>query len=105
VIELVEDAFSQHAAEDLLADLARIGIPAGKVRTLDEVYDWDQTRSQGLLMDVEHATLGKISLPGPPLRFFAAGPEGEVETTPSDHRPPPLLDGDAARIRAWLDEA
>ena len=105
VIELVEDAFSQHAAEDLLADLARIGIPAGKVRTLDEVYDWDQTRSQGLLMDVEHATLGKIALPGPPLRFFAAGPEGEVETTPSDHRPPPLLDGDAARIRAWLDEA
>jgi crotonobetainyl-CoA:carnitine CoA-transferase CaiB-like acyl-CoA transferase len=105
VIELVENAFAEHAAEDLLADLATIGIPAGKVRTLDEVYGWDQTRSQGLLMDLDHETLGKISLPGPPLRFFAPGPDGEVETTPTDHRAPPLLDGDAARIRAWLDEA
>ena len=104
VIELVEDAFAEHAAEDLLADLARIGIPAGKVRTLDEVYNWDQTRSQGLLMDLDHQTLGKISLPGPPLRFFASGPDGEVETTPTDHRPPPLLDGDAAGIRAWLEQ-
>jgi crotonobetainyl-CoA:carnitine CoA-transferase CaiB-like acyl-CoA transferase len=39
------------------------------VRTLDRVYDWDQTRSQGLLVDVEHATAGPITLPGPPLRF------------------------------------
>ena len=33
----------------LLARLAEVGVPAGKVRTLDEVYEWDQTSSQGLL--------------------------------------------------------
>jgi crotonobetainyl-CoA:carnitine CoA-transferase CaiB-like acyl-CoA transferase len=104
VIALVESAFSGIAAEDLLPRLAAAGIPAGKVRTLDEVYEWDQTRSQGLLVDVEHATLGRIGLPGPPLRFFAAGPDGERETTRTDHRPPPLLDADATAVRAWLDE-
>ena len=29
-----------------MARLAEIGIPAGEVRTLDRVYDWEQTRSR-----------------------------------------------------------
>jgi hypothetical protein len=34
--------------DDLLARLAAAGIPAGRLRTMDEVYGWDQTISQGL---------------------------------------------------------
>jgi formyl-CoA transferase len=99
VIELVEGAFAEWDAEPLLARLAEVGIPAGKVRTVDEVYGWDQTRSQGLLVDVEHQTLGPVTLPGPPLRFFA--PTGE-ETTRTGHAAPPVLDADGARVRDWL---
>ena len=102
VIELLESAFAEISPEDLLARLAAAGIPAGKVRTLDEVYGWDQTLSQGLLVDVEHATLGRVSLPGPPLRFFAPGPDGEVETTRTAHAAPPVLGADGNAIRAWL---
>ena len=102
VIELLENAFADIAPEDLLARLAAAGIPAGKVRTLDEVYGWDQTRSQGLLIDVDHATLGRVQLPGPPLRFFAPGPDGETETTRRDHGAPPVLGADGEAIRAWL---
>jgi crotonobetainyl-CoA:carnitine CoA-transferase CaiB-like acyl-CoA transferase len=102
VIALLEGAFSDIGAEDLLARLAAAGIPAGKVRTIDEVYGWDQTLSQGLLVDVEHATLGRIPLPGPPLRFFAPGPDGETETTRRDHTAPPVLGADGDAIRAWL---
>jgi crotonobetainyl-CoA:carnitine CoA-transferase CaiB-like acyl-CoA transferase len=102
VIAMLEDAFADISAEDLLARLAAAGIPAGKVRTLDEVYTWDQTLSQGLLVDVEHATLGRLSLPGPPLRFFAPGPDGETETTRHDHAAPPVLGADGDAIRAWL---
>ena len=65
VIRLLEGAFAQIAAEDLLARLNTVGIPSGKVRTIDEVYTWDQALSQGLLVDVEHATLGRVSLTGP----------------------------------------
>ncbi len=100
VIALLEDAFAGWDAEPLLARLAEVGVPAGKVRTLDEVYAWDQTLSQGLLVDVEHPTLGPVRLPGPPLRFFDAGGD---ETTPRDHAAPPVLDQHGAAIRAWLD--
>ena len=99
VIELVEGAFAEWDAELLLARLAEVGVPAGKVRTLDEVYGWEQTQSQGLLVDVEHQTLGPVTLPGPPLRFFA--PTGE-ETTRTSHTGPPVLDADAERVRKWL---
>ena len=102
VIEVIEGAFADSDAEPLLARLAELGVPAGKVRTLDEVYAWDQVASQGLLVDVEHPTLGPLTLPGPPLRFFAA--DGE-EVTRGDHAAPPLLDQHADPIRAWLSES
>jgi crotonobetainyl-CoA:carnitine CoA-transferase CaiB-like acyl-CoA transferase len=102
VIALLEDAFARIDAPTLLARLTAAGIPAGKVRTMDEVYKWDQTLSQGLLVDVEHATLGRLQLPGPPLRFFAAGPDGETETTRRAHTAPPVLGASDADLRAWL---
>jgi crotonobetainyl-CoA:carnitine CoA-transferase CaiB-like acyl-CoA transferase len=98
VIEVVEAAFADHDAEPLLARLAEVGVPAGKVRTLDEVYAWDQVESQGLKIGVDHATLGPLTLPGPPLRFFDDG--GEV--TRRDHAAPPLLDEHGPAIREWL---
>jgi crotonobetainyl-CoA:carnitine CoA-transferase CaiB-like acyl-CoA transferase len=102
VIELLERTFADIPPEKLLARLAAAGIPAGKVRTIDEVYGWDQTLSQGLLIDVEHATLGRVQLPGPPLRFFDPGPQGETETTRRTHVAPPVLGADGDAIRAWL---
>jgi crotonobetainyl-CoA:carnitine CoA-transferase CaiB-like acyl-CoA transferase len=99
LIEVIETAFGQLTGAELLAKLADAGVPAGRVRTLDEVYRWDQTASQGLLIDVEHSTLGALRLPGPPLRFF----DGPRETTPTGHRPPPTLDEHGSSIRAWLD--
>jgi crotonobetainyl-CoA:carnitine CoA-transferase CaiB-like acyl-CoA transferase len=104
VIALLEETFAGIPAEELLARLAGAGIPAGKVRTLDEVYGWDQTLSQGLLIDVDHATLGRLQIPGPPLRFFTAGPDGEAETTRREHTAPPVLDADGAAIRAWVSK-
>jgi crotonobetainyl-CoA:carnitine CoA-transferase CaiB-like acyl-CoA transferase len=98
VTELVEKLFSDLKRDDLLPRLAAAGIPAGQVRSIDEVYSWDQTRSQGLVVDVDHEALGRISLPGPALRFF----DDDVEVTRGRHLPPPVLDADSQRIRAWL---
>lgn len=101
VVAAVEAAFAGWDADDLLATLAEAGIPAGRVRSIDQVYEWEQTRSQGLLVDVDHATLGSVTLPGPPLRFFT---DDGTETTRRDHRAPPVLDGDAEAVRSWLDQ-
>jgi crotonobetainyl-CoA:carnitine CoA-transferase CaiB-like acyl-CoA transferase len=98
VVELVEALFAPWPAEELLAKLAEAGVPAGKVRSLDEVYAWEQTASQGLLIDVDHSTLGHLTLPGPPLRFFSDG----SEVTPTDHAAPPTLDQHGPGLRTWV---
>ncbi|MFI6787109.1 CaiB/BaiF CoA transferase family protein [Nonomuraea sp. NPDC050383] len=92
----MERALAAHDRGHWLARLAEVGVPAGAIRSLDEVYTWDQTRSQGLLVEVEHPVLGRIELPGPPLRF-----EGLEAVR---HRPPPALGGDGDAVLAWLEE-
>ncbi len=96
VIDAVNAAFASQALAALLPRLDELGIPAGEVRTLDRVYDWEQTRSQGLLVDVDHATVGPITLPGPPLRFDDGGRVA--------HSAPPTLGQHDMSVRRWLDE-
>lgn len=99
LIEIIEGKFGEFSTRELLAKLQDAGVPAGIVRTLDEVYAWDQVASQGLLIDVEHPLLGSLTLPGAPLRFFA--PDG-TEHTNTDHQAPPLLNQHGDSIRSWL---
>ncbi len=100
LIEEVESAFAAEDAESWLARLAVAGVPAGKVRTLDDVFGWAQTLSQGLLIDVEHPSAGRISLPGPPLRFDDNAHAGDREK----HQAPPLLGQHDQGVRDWLDQ-
>ncbi|MET0457069.1 MAG: CoA transferase [Mycobacterium sp.] len=83
---------------EISALLDEAGVPCGKVRTIPEVYDWDQTRSQGLVVAVDHPVLGSIELPGPPIRFdqhdYAGGRE--------QHAPPPALGEHNDLINAWI---
>ena len=100
VTQILNDAFADIGLTDLLARLDAVGVPAGEVRTIDRVYDWDQTRSQGLVLDLDHPVLGQIEVPGPPIRFddnaFAGGREV--------HDAPPALGAHNESIRTWLDE-
>ncbi len=99
VIEVVEGAFADWDAEPLLARLAEIGVPAGKVRALDEVYLWEQTRSQGLLVQVEHPVVGPVQLPGPSLRMETADGASLVR---SAHAAPPVLGQHTEQILDWI---
>jgi len=92
----IDQAFSAYPRTELISRLGALGIPAGQVRSLDEVYEWDQVHSQGLLIEVEHPTLGPLRLPGPPLRFDKGAR--------TSHAPPPTLGQHNDSIRAWLDE-
>jgi crotonobetainyl-CoA:carnitine CoA-transferase CaiB-like acyl-CoA transferase len=69
---------------------------------MDEVYGWEQAQSQGLLVDVQHSSLGALTLPGPPLRFFTATGD---EVTRTEHAAPPVLGEDGPDVRAWLEQA
>jgi crotonobetainyl-CoA:carnitine CoA-transferase CaiB-like acyl-CoA transferase len=99
LIEKLESHFASDDAEHWLSMLSDAGVPSGKVRSMDDVYSWDQVLSQGLKLSVDHPTLGSIDLPGPPLRFddnvFSGGR--------SEHVAPPTLGQHNESIREWLD--
>ncbi len=99
VVDALNAAFADIPLAELLVTMAELGIPAGEVRSLDRVYDWDQTRSQGLVIEVDHPSLGRIEVPGPPLRLddnsYAGGR--------SEHLAPPTLGQHNASVRDWLD--
>lgn len=97
---LIERALAQGSREEWLERISAVGIPCGAIRTLDQVYDWEQTRSQGLVLRVDHPVLGEIELPGPPVRFDAPAGQGGDGVA---HRPPPGLGEHNASVRAWLD--
>ncbi|MFI7535659.1 CaiB/BaiF CoA transferase family protein [Streptosporangium sp. NPDC049376] len=92
----IERALAGHGRAHWLAAFAGIGVPAGAIRTIDEVYAWEQTRSQGLVVEVDHPVLGTIELPGPPLRF-----DGDP---PMRHTAPPALGEHNDEVLAWLEE-
>jgi len=99
LIALLEAHFATDPAEHWLDLLSSAGVPSGKVRSLDDVYSWEQTLSQGLLVSVPHDTLGSVDLPGSPIRFednpFSGGR--------SEHLAPPTLGQHNESIRNWLD--
>lgn len=96
LITVVERALAGAPADHWLAVLQGAGLAAGRIRTIDEVYAWDQVRALGLVVEVEHPLLGPLSLPGSPVSF--PGPERQ-------HTAPPLLDEHRADILAWVDES
>lgn len=100
VIAAVNGALASYTTQDVLAKLAEVGIPAGKVRSMDEVYDWDQVASQHLLLEVDHPVLGEITIPGSPIRLDDNAFSGGREV----HLPPPGLGEHSDAVRAWLDE-
>jgi crotonobetainyl-CoA:carnitine CoA-transferase CaiB-like acyl-CoA transferase len=92
---LIAERLAGETAATWLERLREHGIPAGEVRSLDQVYASPQVRSQGLIVETDHPTAGRIRTPGPPLRFD--------RSKARDHLPPPTLGEHSERIRNWLD--
>jgi crotonobetainyl-CoA:carnitine CoA-transferase CaiB-like acyl-CoA transferase len=101
LIAVVESHFATAQAEHWLDLLLGAGIPAGKVRSMDDVYGWEQVRSLGLVLDVEHPAYGPLQLSGSPLRFDDNAHSGGRAT----HVAPPTLGQHSGAIRAWLAES
>lgn len=100
LVKVIEDQLTTQPRADWLESFASAGIPAGAIRTIDEVYEWEQTRSQGLVISVDHPTLGEIELPGPSLRLETL--DGE-RIGRDRHIAPPLLGQHDDDVRTWLN--
>jgi len=64
-------------------NLEAAGIPVGRVRSVDEVFENPQMEARRMLIEVEHPTVGRLKMTGNPIKMT-----GEEERSPS---PPPLL--------------
>jgi len=98
LIAKVEEATATGTMDDWLSRLDEAGVPAGRIRTMDEVYTWDHVLHHGMIDRVEHPVLGSLDLPGAPVRWSRSGRR--------EPEPPPTLGGDQHLLDALtgLDE-
>lgn len=66
-------ALAAATVDEWVERLERAGVPVGRVRTMDEVYESPQVDYMGLVDEVEHPKLGSIRLPGTPINYSRSG--------------------------------
>lgn len=91
----ISSLLTKRPVDDWVQVFAEEEIPAGKIRTLDEVYDLPQVYEEGLVIDVDDPVLGRLRFPGSPIQFDRAGTVS--------HLPPPLHGQHGGAIDAWLN--
>lgn len=64
----IDELLGGRTAEEVLAALDAAGVPAGRIRTVPEVYDWEQVR-RSMIMTLPHPTLGDLDVPASPLQL------------------------------------
>jgi len=64
----IDALLADRHADEVIAALDAAGVPAGRIRTVPEVYDWDQVR-RSMIMTVPHPTLGDLDMPASPLHL------------------------------------
>ncbi|MBA3389094.1 MAG: CoA transferase [Rubrobacter sp.] len=79
----ITPALKSATVDEWMERLGEAGVPAGRVKTLDEVYESPQVEHLGLIDAVDHSTLGQIRLPGSPVRYGRSGKRAP--------EPPPTL--------------
>jgi crotonobetainyl-CoA:carnitine CoA-transferase CaiB-like acyl-CoA transferase len=91
---------AERTVEEAGAELTRVGIPWGRVATMPEIVASPQIAAREMLVEVEHPTLGPLTVPGIPVKLSAS--PGTVR------KAPPLVGedtDDVLRELLGLDEA
>lgn len=85
-------ALQAATVEQWLGRLDRAGVPAGRIRSIEQVYDSPQVAHLGLIDMVDHPSLGRLRLPGNPVGYSRT-PRGQPLAPPTlgqhnDAQPP-----------------
>lgn len=94
LIEAIEAAFAAWTCDEALALLKAAGIPCGPIYDLHRVFTDPQVADRGLVLEMDHPTVGAVRAPGPPYRLSDS--EGRT------HRAPPRLGEHTAEVLAEL---
>ena len=77
---LIEAELARKPAAEWTELLLEAGVPAAPINTMAEVFANPHVLARRMLVEVDHATLGAVKLPGVPMTFSAT--EAEVRTAP-----------------------
>jgi crotonobetainyl-CoA:carnitine CoA-transferase CaiB-like acyl-CoA transferase len=83
LIPLVEAALATRGSAEWTEELARVGIPAGAINTIDKALVHPQVQARDMVQSIEHPTAGTLRMTASPIKL------NSHRSTP--RRPPPLL--------------
>lgn len=77
------ERFAQESAAEWERRLSDAGVPCSRINTIEDALLDPQTAARDMIMELDHASLGTIKVPGIPIKLS--------ETPGSGRRAPPLL--------------
>uniref|UniRef100_A0A2I3MSE8 Succinyl-CoA:glutarate-CoA transferase n=1 Tax=Papio anubis TaxID=9555 RepID=A0A2I3MSE8_PAPAN len=83
LIKILSERFEEELTSKWLHLFEGSGVPYGPINNMKNVFAEPQVLHNSLIMEMEHPTVGKISVPGPAVRYS--------KFKMSEARPPPLL--------------
>lgn len=69
LIPILTEAMKAQVRDYWLAALERVGVPAGPINTIDQVYDNPQVKARGMQQTLPHSSAGQAPVGASPLRF------------------------------------
>nr|KAF6338560.1 succinyl-CoA:glutarate-CoA transferase [Pipistrellus kuhlii] len=83
LIKILSARFEEEMTSKWLHLFEGSKVPYGPINNMKNVFEEPQVLHNGLIMEMKHPTVGKISVPGPAVRYS--------KFKMSEARPPPLL--------------
>ncbi len=83
LVPLLEKKIAARESDEWISKFRAVGIPCGRVNTMDRVFDHPQIKPRNMVVEVKHPTAEKLKLIGIPVKYS--------ETPGSVRLPPPLL--------------
>jgi crotonobetainyl-CoA:carnitine CoA-transferase CaiB-like acyl-CoA transferase len=80
---ILEAEFEQYSTAEAVARMEEAGVPASRVRDMEDVFENPQVQARNMHQEIEHPTIGTLEMPGSPMHFS--------QTPTAIDRYPPLL--------------
>jgi crotonobetainyl-CoA:carnitine CoA-transferase CaiB-like acyl-CoA transferase len=87
----LNEKFAARGKMEWTLELVKLGLPAGPIFTLEQVFSDPHVAATGIVEEIEHPTLGKLRLIANPLRMPGLGGR-------SVRSAPPVLGADSRRV-------
>jgi crotonobetainyl-CoA:carnitine CoA-transferase CaiB-like acyl-CoA transferase len=79
LVRVLAPHFLDRSTESWLERLQDAGVPAGPIASVGEMLENPQTKARGMVIDVEHSSLGLVRSLGFPVKMSGSGPTEDAE--------------------------